>query len=198
MRVGGLHRRGTSRRLIRHRLALSVPEDDIEAALETLVEEFVDPDRHAAIAYARRRRIGPWRRDDRDQFVTATLRRWGVRDFPSTLRFGSSMVNHPMPASCLSAFDNSVDEDVSAGHSPLTRKAAAPPLGGWRPNKPRKFVLSLRPVRRQMQNTCYQFARRPAQNEQHPMLRRRHVECVFRMLGVNRQSRKRRFNCSGL
>ena len=68
MRVGGLHRRGTSRRAIRHRLALKgVPEDDIEAALEALASEIVDPDRRAAIAYARRRRIGPWRRDDRDR-----------------------------------------------------------------------------------------------------------------------------------
>ena len=82
MRVGGLHRRGTSGRLIRHRLALKgVPEVDIEAALGTLAEEVVDPDRRAAIAYARRRRIGPWRRDDRDQFRDRDLAALGRQGF---------------------------------------------------------------------------------------------------------------------
>ena len=82
MRVGGLHRRGTSGRFIRHRLALKgVPKDDIEAALETLAEEVVDPDRRAAIAYARRRRIGPWRQDDRDQYRDRDLAALGRQGF---------------------------------------------------------------------------------------------------------------------
>ena len=82
MRVGGLHRRGTSGRAIRHRLALKgVPEDDIEAALEALAAEVVDPDRRAAIAYARRRRIGPWRRDDRDRFRDRDLAALGRQGF---------------------------------------------------------------------------------------------------------------------
>ena len=81
MRVDGLHRRGLSVRAIHHRLALKgVLEDDINIALETLATETPQPDRHAAIAYARRRRIGPWRRNDRQshrQRVLAALGRQG-------------------------------------------------------------------------------------------------------------------------
>ena len=82
MRVAGLHRRGTSGRAIRYRLTLKgVPEDDIEAALEALAEDVVDPDRSAAIAYARRRRIGPWRRDNRDRFRDRDLAALGRQGF---------------------------------------------------------------------------------------------------------------------
>tara|TARA_B100001123_G_C15128597_1_gene954335 strand:- start:337 stop:960 length:624 start_codon:yes stop_codon:yes gene_type:complete len=82
MRVGGLHRRGTSGRAIRHRLALKgVAEDDIEAALEALSEEVPHPDRHAAIAYARRRRIGPWRLDGREKNRERDLAALGRQGF---------------------------------------------------------------------------------------------------------------------
>ena len=66
-----------------HRLALSgVPEVDIEAAFETLAEEVVDPDRRAAIAYAfvgAASDLGVGMTET--SFVTATLRRWGVKGF---------------------------------------------------------------------------------------------------------------------
>jgi regulatory protein len=68
-RTLGLHRRGVSTRGIRARLAAKgVGADDIDAALRALSDETPEPDLAAAIAYARRRRIGPWRKDnDRDE-----------------------------------------------------------------------------------------------------------------------------------
>ncbi len=68
-RAQSLHRRGASLRAIRTRLvAKGVAVDDIEAALAALGEDTADPDRTAALAYARRRRIGPWRKGERDAF----------------------------------------------------------------------------------------------------------------------------------
>lgn len=66
-RARSLHRRGVSGQGIRARLlAKGVAAADIEAALESLREETEEPDFAAAVAYARRRRIGPWRtRGDR-------------------------------------------------------------------------------------------------------------------------------------
>jgi len=68
-RTRSLHRRGVSTRGIRARLAAKgVGADDIDAALAALLDETPEPDLTAAIAYARRRRIGPWRKgDDRDE-----------------------------------------------------------------------------------------------------------------------------------
>lgn len=58
----GLTRRGTGRRAIRARLAAKgVASDDIEAALGELDGEFGNAEMAAAVAYARRRRLGPWR-----------------------------------------------------------------------------------------------------------------------------------------
>lgn len=69
MRAGSLFRRGSSLRAIRYQLAMKgVPEAAIDAALAAIAEESVNPDRQAAVAYASRRRIGPWRRDNRDTF----------------------------------------------------------------------------------------------------------------------------------
>ena len=66
-RAQSLHRRGASLRAIRMRLvAKGVAADDIEAALATLGEDTADPDRKAAFAYAKKRRIGPWRKRERD------------------------------------------------------------------------------------------------------------------------------------
>ena len=67
-RTRSLHRRGIPARGVRARLmAKGVAAEDIEAALVTLAEETPHPDRAAAVAYARRRRIGPWRSaDDRE------------------------------------------------------------------------------------------------------------------------------------
>lgn len=68
-RTLSLHRRGISTNGIRARLAAKgVGAGDIAAALAMLREEKQDPDFAAAIAYARRRRIGPYRiRDDREE-----------------------------------------------------------------------------------------------------------------------------------
>jgi regulatory protein len=68
-RTLSLHRRGISTHGIRARLAAKgVGAGDIDAALAMLRDETNDPDLAAAIAYARRRRIGPWRtRGDREE-----------------------------------------------------------------------------------------------------------------------------------
>lgn len=65
-RTATLHRRGASARGIRRQLAAKgVDRDTVEAAIARLAEEAPDPDFAAAIAYARRRRLGPWRGGDR-------------------------------------------------------------------------------------------------------------------------------------
>lgn len=82
MRVGSLFRRGTSRRGIRYQLSMKgVSEDAIDAALETVFENEVDPDRRSAIAYACRRRIGPWRKDNRETFRDRDLAALGRQGF---------------------------------------------------------------------------------------------------------------------
>lgn len=60
-----LHRRGKSRRAIAQALRhKGVAGDDAAAALDALAEEVPgDLDLRAAVAYARRRRLGPYRRD---------------------------------------------------------------------------------------------------------------------------------------
>lgn len=74
-RALSLHRRGVSTRGIRARLAAKgVDAEDIDAALAGLRDEMDDPDLAAAIAYARRRRIGPYRtRGDRDELKERDL-----------------------------------------------------------------------------------------------------------------------------
>ena len=63
-RARALHRRGTSARAIRAALAKKgVARPAIESALEALSEEAEEPELAAALAYARRRRLGPYRDD---------------------------------------------------------------------------------------------------------------------------------------
>ena len=67
MRVQSLHRRGESMRAIRARLqAKGVEPEALGAALAALSEGAADPDLTAACAFARRRRLGPWRRGAAD------------------------------------------------------------------------------------------------------------------------------------
>ncbi|MBL4719724.1 MAG: RecX family transcriptional regulator [Alphaproteobacteria bacterium] len=73
--VQTLHRRGVSAKGARYRLsAKGVGSDDIDAALGSL-ESLGENDKSAACNYARRRRIGPWRRanrkDNRDRDLAA-------------------------------------------------------------------------------------------------------------------------------
>jgi regulatory protein len=82
MRVRGLHRRGASIRGIRHRLRQKgVADDVIEAALGQLDTNVGDPDRAAAIAFARRRRLGPWRKVRDDTRRTRDLAALGRQGF---------------------------------------------------------------------------------------------------------------------
>lgn len=81
-RTRTLHRRGASAQAIRARLlAKGLGGDAIEGALRALSDEAGDPELAAAIAYARRRRLGPFRaaaeRDGRRARDLAALDRQG-------------------------------------------------------------------------------------------------------------------------
>lgn len=65
-RAVSLHRSGASRRKIEMSLKIKgVGQTDIAAALEALAESDPDAEFTAACRHAQRRRLGPWRRDDR-------------------------------------------------------------------------------------------------------------------------------------
>ncbi|CAA7620917.1 regulatory protein RecX [Magnetospirillum sp. SS-4] len=83
-RVRALHRRGGSLRTIRATLAAKgVEAETAEAALETLAESHPVPDRAAAIALARRRRLGPFRAGGkRAEFRDRDLAALGRAGFP--------------------------------------------------------------------------------------------------------------------
>ncbi len=77
-----LHRRGASMRGIRAGLrAKGIEADDIERALAGLDEEAAEPELAAALAYARKRRLGPYgnpgAREDRREKDLAALGRKG-------------------------------------------------------------------------------------------------------------------------
>ena len=67
-RAASLHRTGKSLRYIRQSLAQKgVGADECDAAVQALQEEVsADTDLAGAVNYARRRRIGPWRRENRE------------------------------------------------------------------------------------------------------------------------------------
>jgi regulatory protein len=82
MRVASLHRQGASRRMTRGKLAMKgVAAEDIDTALDTLAETVVAPDLAAACNYARRRRLGPWRRTDREAHRDRDLASLGRQGF---------------------------------------------------------------------------------------------------------------------
>ncbi len=63
-RAGSLQRRGHSRRLIAAKLrAAGLPRELVDRALAALREEAADPELAAAVTWARRRHLGPFRRD---------------------------------------------------------------------------------------------------------------------------------------
>jgi regulatory protein len=67
-RAASLHRRGDSLKAIRARLAgKGVPADIAAEAVSSLRENAPDPDIAAACAFARRRRLGPFRRAAADR-----------------------------------------------------------------------------------------------------------------------------------
>ncbi|MEE8444566.1 MAG: RecX family transcriptional regulator [Alphaproteobacteria bacterium] len=75
VRALSLHRRGASIRTIRVRLkAKGIGGGDTDLAIRALAQEAAEPDLVAAIAYARRRRLGPWRTcQDRDTYKQRDL-----------------------------------------------------------------------------------------------------------------------------
>lgn len=82
MRAESLHRRGASARMTRMKLAAKgVAATDIDAALDALAETVKEPDLAAAVNYARRRRLGPWRRTDRADYRERDLAALGRQGF---------------------------------------------------------------------------------------------------------------------
>lgn len=80
-RALSLHRRGVSGQGIRARLlAKGVDSEHIDTALASLAEEVAEPELAAAMAYARRRRLGPYRKQEeregmRERDLAALARR---------------------------------------------------------------------------------------------------------------------------
>lgn len=63
-KAGSLHRRGNSTRLIAMKLRQKgLPREAVDRAVAALRQERVDPNLEAAVGWARRRRLGPFRRD---------------------------------------------------------------------------------------------------------------------------------------
>lgn len=81
-RAKSLLRQGRPRGEIKRRLAAKgVKDEDIATALEGLQEHESEPDFAAAIAYARRRRLGPFRIKDRAAFRERDLAALGRAGF---------------------------------------------------------------------------------------------------------------------
>ena len=81
-RTNTLHRRGSSARQIRSKLMeKGLANDIIEQVIGELANEVENPELEAAISYARRRRLGPWRdpakRDEKHEKDLAALARAG-------------------------------------------------------------------------------------------------------------------------
>lgn len=82
-RAASLHRQGKSARAIRQTLSIKgVAEDAVEAALSGLREDVgAETDLAAAVNYARRRRIGPWRTTEREAAREKDLAALGRQGF---------------------------------------------------------------------------------------------------------------------
>ena len=81
-RAETLHRQGASSRMTRAKLAAKgVRSEIIDEALETLTDLTPAPDLAAACNYARRRRLGPWRRADRESHRDRDLAALGRQGF---------------------------------------------------------------------------------------------------------------------
>lgn len=81
-RARSLHRRGRPRSAIARALAAKgVGAADVDAALESLAEATAEPDLAAAIAFARRRRLGPFRLKNRESFRERDLAALGRAGF---------------------------------------------------------------------------------------------------------------------
>jgi regulatory protein len=81
-RARSLLRQGRPRAAIARRLAAKgVGSEAINKALGSLSDESPDPDLAAAIAYARRRRLGPWRLKDRAEHRERDLAALGRAGF---------------------------------------------------------------------------------------------------------------------
>ena len=108
-RAKSLLRQGRPRAAIARRLAAKgVGSDAIDAAIGTLVEDSPDPDLSAAIAFARRRRLGPYRLKDRAAFRDKDLAALGRAGF--TYDLARKVVAAETPDALESMLDEAVPE----------------------------------------------------------------------------------------
>ncbi len=82
MKVESLRKRGNSTKAIRLKLSTKgVAIDAINDALDTLEEETGDQEIHAAFAYVKRRRLGPYRTKNRDELKEKDMAALGRQGF---------------------------------------------------------------------------------------------------------------------
>jgi regulatory protein len=107
-RSASLHRQGKSTRAIQQTLSVKgVDGDTVGGALEALREEVgPDLDLRAAVQYARRRRLGPWRRDDREEAREKDLAALGRQGF------GYDIARHVIGAETPQQLEDELDTSV--------------------------------------------------------------------------------------
>ncbi|MAO92128.1 MAG: regulator [Rhodospirillaceae bacterium] len=107
-RSASLHRQGKSTRAIQQTLSVKgVDGDTVGVALEALREEVgPDLDLRAAVQYARRRRLGPWRRDGREEAREKDLAALGRQGF------GYDIARHVIGAETPQQLEDELDTSV--------------------------------------------------------------------------------------
>ena len=110
-RVLALYRRGASTRAIRARLATKgVAREHIDHAIAALRDETAEPDFNAALTFARRRRLGPYR----DQSARADRR---ARDLAALGRqgFAYDVARRVIDAEDVASLEDEMGEDELSG-----------------------------------------------------------------------------------
>ena len=100
-RVNSLHRQGSSQRSIRAKLAQKgVAPQVIDQALDTLTDETPYPELAAAVTFARKKRLGPYRRPDTDDRDEEEVRKRREKEMAAMARagFGYEMVRKVIEA----------------------------------------------------------------------------------------------------
>ena len=106
-RSASLHRQGKSTRAIQQTLSVKgVDGDTVGIALDALREEVgPDLDLRAAVQYARRRRLGPWRRDGREEAREKDLAALGRQGF------GYDIARHVIEAATSQQLEDELESD---------------------------------------------------------------------------------------
>lgn len=82
MKIESMRRRGTSSKAIRQKLMMKgIPSDIIDKSLDEFEEETGKHEIHSAIAYIKRRRLGPYRIKAREEFQEKDMAALGRQGF---------------------------------------------------------------------------------------------------------------------